>query len=189
MRILDSQLLTTFNTPWGCYCFVKMPFSLNQAQYFFRFYRDQHFQDISSTTNAIADDVMIHSKNDAQHDRHLLQVLNKCREIGLKLNPEKCMFDEKAVTFHGNIVLSQGLRPEPKKVDVIVKMDPPQNKTELGSFLGMCNYLSSYIPHLSEVMSTLCELNKKATGFTWDPTYDKAFRQAKRSKCSHIEIF
>ena len=32
----DLRLLTTFNTPWGCYCFTKMPFSLNQAQYFFQ---------------------------------------------------------------------------------------------------------------------------------------------------------
>ena len=33
----QSQLLTTFNTPWGRYCFVKMPFGLNQAQYIFHF--------------------------------------------------------------------------------------------------------------------------------------------------------
>ena len=50
---------------------------------------DAHFQDINSTTNVIADDVMIHGEDDAQHDMHLLQVLNKCSEIGLKLNPEK----------------------------------------------------------------------------------------------------
>ena len=31
----QSQLLTTLNTPWGRYCFVTMPFGLNQAQYFF----------------------------------------------------------------------------------------------------------------------------------------------------------
>ena len=31
----DSQLLTTFNTPWGRFCFIKMPFGLNPAQYFF----------------------------------------------------------------------------------------------------------------------------------------------------------
>ena len=30
----SCQLLTTFNTPWGHYCFMKMPFGLNQAQYF-----------------------------------------------------------------------------------------------------------------------------------------------------------
>ena len=67
----QSQLLTTFNTPWGRYCFVKMPFGLNQVQYFFQFYMDAHFQDINLTTNVIADDVMIHGEDDAQHDMHL----------------------------------------------------------------------------------------------------------------------
>ena len=33
----DSQLLTTFDTPWGCYCFLKLPFRLCKSQYFFQF--------------------------------------------------------------------------------------------------------------------------------------------------------
>ena len=36
----ESQLLTTFNTPWGQFCFIKMPFGLNQAQYFFQYYME-----------------------------------------------------------------------------------------------------------------------------------------------------
>ena len=59
----NSQLLTTFNTPWGRYCFTKMPFGLNQAQYFFQFYMDQNFRDINPTTNLITDDVMMHGEN------------------------------------------------------------------------------------------------------------------------------
>ena len=175
----QSQLLTTFNTPWGRYCFVKMPFGLNQAQYFFQFYMDAHFQDINLTTNVIADDVMIHGEDDAQHDMHLLQVLNKCREIGLKLNPEKCHFGEKEVKFYGNIISSDGVKPDPAKVDVILNMPSPKSKLELASFLGMCNYLSTYIPHLSDVTTTLRLLNKKKVDFAWSPTYEKAFRQAK----------
>ena len=116
---------------------------------------DVNFQDINPTTNIIADDMMIHGQDDSEHDRHLLQVLNKCREIGLKLNPDKCEFRQTSVAFYGNVVLDQGLRPDPKKVDIIVKMPPPQNKTELASFLGMCNYLSAYIPRLSDVTSIL----------------------------------
>ena len=71
------------------------------------------------------------------------------------------------------------MKPDPKKVDIIVKMPQPQNKTELTSFLGMCNYLSPYIPRLSDVTSTLRELNKKNVDFQWNATYDKAFQQAK----------
>ena len=157
----ESQLWTTSNTPWGCYCFTKMPFGLSQAQYFFQYYMDLNFQGINSTTNIIADDVMIHGQDDSEYDRHLLQVLNKCREIGLKLNPDKGEFSQTSVTFYGNVVSNQGLRPDPRKVDVIMKMPPPQNKTELASFLGMCNYLSIYVPRLSDVTSTLQEVNRK----------------------------
>ena len=64
----SSQLLTTFNTFWGRYCFTNMPFGLIQAQYFFQYYMDLHFQDINSTTNVIADDVMIHGETNEQQD-------------------------------------------------------------------------------------------------------------------------
>ena len=133
------------------------------------------------TTNVIADDVMIHGETNNQHDMHLLQVLNKCREIGLKLNPDKCQFGEKQVQFYGNIISSDGVKPDPTKtkVDVILKMPSPKSKLELASFLGMCNYLSTYIPWLSDVTMTLRQLNKKSVEFVWNPTYEKVFRQAK----------
>ena len=100
----NSQLLKTFNTPWGRYCFTKMPFGLNQAQYFFQFDMDQYFRDINDTTNLITDDVMVHGETEEQYMiGNLLQVLNKCREIGLKLNPEKCMFGKPQVKFYGNM--------------------------------------------------------------------------------------
>ena len=120
-----SQFLSTFKTPSGCYCFKKMPFGLNQAQYFFQYYMDCHFKDINSTTNVITDDVMIHGETDEQHDRHLIQVLNKCHEIGLKLNPEKCSFGQREVKFYGNTIGVDGVKTDPKKVDIIIKMPSP----------------------------------------------------------------
>ena len=43
----------------------------------------------------------------------------------------------------------------------------------------MCNYLSPYIPRLSDVTVTLRELNKKNIKFTWNSTYEKVFKEAK----------
>ena len=54
-----------------------------------------------------------------------------------------------------------------------------KSKLELASFLGMCNYLSTYIPRLSNITTTLRQLNKKSVKFVWNPIYEKAFRQAK----------
>ena len=70
---------------------------------------DYHFKGINSTTNIIADDVMIHGETNQQHDRHLIQVLNKCRETGLKLNPVKCIFGATEVPFFYHTVSSSGL--------------------------------------------------------------------------------
>ena len=52
----DSQLLTTFNTPWGRFCFLKMPFGLNQSQYFFQFWMDAYFGDLNEGTQVVAGD-------------------------------------------------------------------------------------------------------------------------------------
>ena len=122
----------------------------------------------------ITDDVMIHDgESDEQHDRHLLQVLNKCHEIGLKLNPDKCQFGQDSVQFYGNTVSKHGLSSQdPRKVDIIIRMPPPNTKTKLLSFLGMCNYLSPYIPKLSDVTSTLHDLTKTRAEFTWNEHYD-----------------
>ena len=123
-----------------------MSFDLNQAQYFFQYYMDLDFEGINSTTSVIDDNVMIHGETDGEHVRHLLQVLNESREIGLKLNPGKCEFGKTAVKFYGNIMSYQGLKPDQAKI--IIRMPILKDTTELSSFLGflgMCQYLSPYI--------------------------------------------
>ena len=125
-----------------------------------------HFEGINPTINVITDDIMIHGESDEQHDRHLLQVPNKCREIGLKLNLDRCELSQDSVQFYGNTVGHQGLQPDPKKVNIIIRMPAPTSKTELLSFLGMYNFLPPYIPKLSDVISTLCELSKAKTEFS-----------------------
>ena len=81
--------------------------------------------------------------------------------------------------FYGNIISRDGVKPDPGKVNIIIRMPPPINKTELSSFLGMCNYLGPSIPQLSDITDVLRQLIKKSVTFTWNETYDRALRQAK----------
>ena len=143
-----------FDTPWGIFCFMKLPFGLCGPQYFFQYYMDLNFE---SLTNAhiIADDVLIGGldlgpSDDHDHDRCLLQVLNRCREVGLKLNAAKCIFKAKQVVFYGHLVHTSGLSPDPRKVQAISSMPVPSNKTELQSYIGVCNFLSPYVSHLTD---------------------------------------
>ena len=162
------SITTTFDTPWGHNCFLKLLFGLCESQYFFQFYMDLNFKAINKGTHIIADNVLIvgsDSSYTGSHDYHLIQVLNKCHEIGLKFNPDKCIFKLMQVLFFRHLVTSDGLKPDPNKINAIANMPAPQNKTQLQSFVRLCNYLTSYVPHLADVLAPLRGL--RSIEFEW----------------------
>ena len=115
----DSQLLTTFDTLWGHYCFLKLPFRLCESQYFFQFYMDLNFKTINDSTHVIADDVLIvrdsSKAGTGNHDHWLIQVLNKCREIGLRLSADKCTFKSTQVLFSDILSPAKDLNQIPRR--------------------------------------------------------------------------
>ena len=155
----SSQLLTTFDTPWGRFCFLKLPFGLCESQYFFQYYMDLNFESVTNAHIVTNNVVIVGSDqgpmDERDHDRCLLQVLNRGREVGLKLNAAKCIFKAKQVVFYGHLVHANGLSPDPRKVQVISNMPVPSNKTELQSYIGMCYFLSSYVPCLMDKLFEL----------------------------------
>ena len=131
---------------------------------------DLNFKAIKKSTHIIADNVLIvgsDSSSTGSHDYCLIQVLNKCHEIGLTLNPDKCIFKSTKVLFFRHLVTSDRLKADPSKINTIANMSAPQNKTQLQSFVGLCNYLTCYIPHLTDVLSPLRALTVKSIEFEW----------------------
>ena len=118
--------------------------------------------------------------DDYDHDRCLLQVLNGCRQVGLKLNATKCIFKATQVVFCGHLVHTDGLSPDPRKGQAISNMPIPSNKTELQSYSGMCNFLSSYVPHLADKLYMLKKLMAKNSAFIWTASHSKAFKSSKK---------
>ena len=84
------------------------------------------------------------------------------------------------VLFFGHLVTSKGLKPDPKKTEAIIQMPVPQNKTQLQSFIGLCNYLTCYIPHLTDVLLPLCAITVKASEFQLEKLHSGAVARAKQ---------
>ena len=97
----------------------------------------------------------------------------------MKLNVDKCIFKATSIPFFGHVISNQGIKPDPKKVEAIKTITTPTSKLELQSFLGLCNYLSIYVPSLSSVLQPLHELMKKNTNFQWSSQYDILYQHAK----------
>jgi len=90
----ESSKITTSQTPWGRYIYLRMPFGISPAPECFQRKLDQNLEGIEGIYK-VADDIIITvrgtSKDDAvkNHDANLPKLLKRCRERNLKLNREK----------------------------------------------------------------------------------------------------
>ena len=85
------------------------------------------------------------------------------------------------VLFFVHLVTKVILKPDPKKVNAIANMPAPQNKTQLQLFVGLCNYLSCYVHHLTDVLSPLRALTVKSIEFKWEWLHDESFKKVKQA--------
>jgi hypothetical protein len=78
------------------------------------------------------------------HLEKLREVLRRLREAGLKVNAAKSFFCTHKIEYLGYILLTiKGIKPQMKKVQAILALNPPNNVKELRHFLGMIQYTSS----------------------------------------------
>lgn len=145
----ESSYLCTFNTPFGRYKFNRMPFGICVASDVTQRMVDDNFSDIPGVL-AVHDDI-IAGKDTAGHDSALKQVLERTRSWNIKFNRSKVQLCVNQVKYLGDIVTADGFKPDPEKIKAIIDMPEPQSKQDLQRLLGMVNYLSQYIPNMSEI--------------------------------------
>ena len=133
----------------------------------------------------IADDILCYGSGETMedalkdHDRNLLNLLDRARSMNLKLNKKKLRLRLDQVTFMGHSVTSEGLRPDSMKVEAIVSMPRPDDKRAVQRLLGCVNYLSRFMPTISEVSEPPCKLTEKSALFVWESQQEEAFQSIK----------
>ncbi len=87
------------------------------------------------------DDLIIASCTLEEHNEHLRQIFTILQEIGLQINPAKCVLAAAAVEFLGHRVDQHCVRPLQRHVQAISDFPPPpQDVKQLQQFLGMVNF-------------------------------------------------
>ena len=84
----ESSLLTTFNSPFGRYCFLHLPFGLVCSQDIFQKKMDQILEQCQGCIG-IADDITVHSCTEVEHNAHLQNLMHIAHKYGLVFNPQK----------------------------------------------------------------------------------------------------
>ena len=97
--------------------------------------------------------MLVHDKDQKQHDERLEAVLKRLLEAGVTLNLDKCVFSTKQVKFLGHVISSNGIEGDPDKVKAIAHLPPATNVQEVRMFLGRVNQLSKFSDHLADKIS------------------------------------
>ncbi len=112
---------TALITKTGLYDWIVMRFGLKNVTSTFTRTMSKVFKDFGSQfLKVFVDDLNVHSGSWREHLQHLDMVLSKLREVNLKLNPKKCCFAVKCITFLGHVVSENGTRPNPGKVEAVL---------------------------------------------------------------------
>ena len=173
-----SSLLTTFQTCFGRYRWLRLPFGLSVSSEIFQKKLLEAFTDLPGVI-CIADDIVIHGKSKEEHGENLRKFLSRCQELGIKLNSGKLKIGVDSVTFMGHLITTKGQRADPEKVKAIVDMKEPDGIEELRRFLGVVNYLNKFLPNVKQVMVPLHNLLKKEVPWNWSTAQQEAFNKVK----------
>lgn len=184
-----SRPCTAFITPWGLYEWVRIPFGLTNAPAAFQRYMEGCLRDLRDEVCVpYLDDVLVFSQSFEQHIQDVRRVLQRQRQCGIKLRPNKCDFFKREVCYVGRIVSAEGYKMNPKEVEAVqaLRHETPSTVREVRKLLGFLSYYRPYIPDFSRTAKPLYELLAKPKSVQKDNHKKKgAGRQSAQLPPSH----
>ncbi|GBG86946.1 hypothetical protein CBR_g44399 [Chara braunii] len=184
----EDQHKTAFQTRYGLYEFVVMPFGLCNAPGTIQHDMNRIFHDyLDKFVVVYLDDILIFSKTVEEHVAHLDKVLSLLRQHKVNMNGEKCEFGRTRILYLGHEISAEGLKPDDAKVASIRDWPRPQSVTEMRSFLGMTGYCRTFVKNYSIVAAPLTDLTRLDTPWEWTDECAAAFRHLKHA-LMHYEV-
>jgi len=182
----ESQKLTAFILPFGCYYFKRTPMGLSPSGDEFCSRTDIAINEVTDSAK-IVDDILLQAPTQAKLFDRLEELLKACRNHNITLSLKKLQIGQE-IKFAGYIVSQHGIKPDPDKLAAIREFPTPHDVTSLKSFLGLANQLASFIPDMSHITTQLRMLLKKDMEFIWLPEHQKAFEEAKNILTSEMVV-
>ncbi|XP_011860867.1 PREDICTED: uncharacterized protein LOC105558005 [Vollenhovia emeryi] len=171
---------TAFTTPYGHYQFKRMPFGLKNAPATFQRLMDNVLSGLQGNELFVyMDDIVIYARSIEEHEIKFKRLIQRLRSANLKLQPDKCKFLCKEVSYLGHIIGSNGVRPDPDKIKAVAEFPTPRTPKNIKQFLGLAGYYHRFIPNFSKEAKPLTDLLKKNKEFHWSTNQVNAFTTLK----------
>lgn len=179
---------TAVITPFGLFEFPVMTFGLRNAAQTFQRFIHQVLYGLDFCVPYF-DDVLVASTSEKEHLEHLRLVFERFQEVGVVINPSKCVLGQPSVSYLGHTVSADGVRPLPERVLAVRNLPEPTTVQELRRFLAMLNFYRRFLPCAAHTQAPLnayligSKKNDKRR-IDWTPEARNAFHQCKEDLAS-----
>ena len=186
IQLTESDIpKTAFNTPFGHYEYVVLPFGLTNAPSAFQNYMNDVLRPyIGISCLVYLDDIIVFSKTHEDHIKHLREVLITLRDNDLFVHPDKCVFLADRIAYLGHIITPEGLKADPKKTAVVQEWPTPTEVLHVQQFLGLCNYFRRFVDQYSKQALPLTRLTRDNYPWRWGTQEQEAFETLKQALVS-----
>lgn len=182
----QSKPYTSFVVPWAQFEFNYLPFGLASGSMVLTSLIDRIFGDIKfKYVYNFFDDLCIYS--DGSFDDHLIKVrsaIERLRDAGLTVNPEKITVASNHIQFLGHIFANHSISIHPDRTQPIDNFPVPKNIKQLSRFLGMTAFYARFIKDYAIISQPLNQLKRKGVEFIFGPAQQKAFETLKAALVS-----
>ena len=178
----DDIHLTTVTTPFSLYEWTAMPQGLKNAPPIHQCRMNAALRPlIGKICHIYIDDIVIWSNTVAEHVKHINMVMNALIVARLFCSPKKCDFFLMEMDFLGHHISARGIEPNTSKIQKIPDWPIPTNSTEVRAFLGLVQYIASFLHKLANHTYILTPLTNKSlkTLFSWTAEHQCAFESIK----------
>lgn len=178
-----SQKIWMTILPWGKYAYTWLPMGVACAPDIFQSIMMEMLGDLDYVLVYINNILIIQREGETEAD-HLAKVetvLERLQNKGFRANLRTSFFIQKEVKYLGYLLTSEGIRPQPKKVEAMDRLQSPTNSRQLKQFLGMVNFYWDVWPRQSHILAPLNKLTgiKSKKDRKWGNEEEQAFLEAK----------
>ena len=157
---LDPRAVEMFTIifPWGKYSYLRLPMGFAGSADIFQT-KMMDLMEALKYVRPYIDNLLVITRGTLEdHLDKLREVLRRLCDAGLKVNAVKSSFCTHEIEYLGYILTREGIKPQPKKVQAILALNPPNNVKELRHFLSMVQYYRDLWAKCSEMLAPLSDL-------------------------------
>jgi len=165
----ESRQYTSFICEMGQFEYTVLPFGIKNSPTEMQRTADKVFGDLIAVgdVNVYMDDIGIATNDIEKHFEVLETVFVLCIENGLWIQLPKCQFLQDSLVFLGFRVSLEGVRPDIKRVEALLKIASPKSKNELRTAYGALGYLRRFVPDFGSKTAVLTDMLSKKSKFEW----------------------